>query len=115
MEAHYRNELNFTAMVFDQMLVYNILKWNLSQIQSFEAFLYPELWRNAEYFQQRIARVNIYYDNLGFTSIQERPETTVNTLIAAVGGNLGLFIGMSLISLIEIVELAYHICVNTLF
>jgi hypothetical protein len=52
-----------------------------------------------------VAFVNIYYNHLGYTEINEKPNYTTLSLISNVGGTLGLFMGLSLLSLFEIVEL----------
>jgi hypothetical protein len=50
-------------------------------------------------------RVNIYFSELTYTRIVEVPNYTPISLISNIGGTLGLFLGMSLLSFIEIVDL----------
>jgi len=49
--------------------------------------------------------VNIYYENLEYTSISQVPHMDLFDLISNIGSNLSLFIGISFISLAEIIEL----------
>ena len=58
---------------------------------------------NAETAKQSVAHLFVYYDTLSFTQIDEAPQIDLVTLIANIGGNLGLFLGVSLFSLCEII------------
>ena len=44
-----------------------------------------------------------------FTEVNDVPATDFGSLAANIGGQLGLFLGMSLMSALEIVEYAYEI------
>ena len=72
-------------------------------------------WYNGFYFPQNVSdrdlmnfarssflRLIINYDNLYVTKIAEKPKMTSNDLFGLLGGQLGLFLGSSLISLSEI-------------
>ena len=50
-----------------------------------------------------VARICIFYDTLSYTILEESPQWDIITLIANIGGNLGLFLGVCLFSLGEIV------------
>ena len=52
--------------------------------------------------------VNIYYDDLIKTLINEVPSKTIDQLIGDIGGYTGLCIGTSFLSIIEIFELIYQ-------
>ena len=58
---------------------------------------------NAETAKQSVVRVFVYYDSLSYTQIDEAPQIDLVSLIANIGGNLGLFLGVSLFSLCEII------------
>jgi len=49
--------------------------------------------------------LRIYYENLQYTSITQIPKEEVFDLIASLGGSLGLFIGLSFMTVFEIGEL----------
>nr|XP_045622532.1 degenerin unc-8-like [Procambarus clarkii] len=49
-------------------------------------------------------RIHLYLDSLSYQSIQESPSLSWDTLVSNFGGNLGLFIGMSLVTIAEILE-----------
>jgi hypothetical protein len=53
--------------------------------------------------QESIVRLNIFYDSLSYTLSEESPQLDMVTLIANIGGNLGLFLGMSMFSFCELI------------
>jgi hypothetical protein len=55
--------------------------------------------------RNQILKLNIFYDELKYTSIGETEKTSFIDLLAGIGGTLGLCIGMSFLSFIELVEL----------
>jgi len=52
---------------------------------------------------QSVARLNIYYDSLSYTITEESAQMDISSLVSQIGGNLGLFMGVCLFSLGEIV------------
>lgn len=67
---------------------------SINEIESYENN------KNESYFS-----FNVYFERLGYTSISQSAKTNIQDLIANIGGTLGLFIGISFLSLIEIVEI----------
>jgi hypothetical protein len=61
--------------------------------------------QNHDEILRNIAYVRITYSDLSYTQIVEIPKVTVIDLISNIGGTLGLFLGMSLLSFFEIFEL----------
>ena len=57
----------------------------------------------AETAKQSVVRLLVYYDSLSYSQIDEAPQIDLVALIANIGGNLGLFLGVSLFSLCEII------------
>ena len=54
--------------------------------------------------EQSLVKVVIYYGSLSFTETTELPRVDLVTLLGSIGGNLGLFLGISVFSLCEIFE-----------
>jgi len=50
--------------------------------------------------------VKIYYEDFFYTLIKEEAKTSFDSLIGTIGGLLGLFLGASLMSFFEIIDLA---------
>ena len=49
--------------------------------------------------------VNMYYDSLSYSMSTESPQMDLVALLASIGGNLGLFLGVSVFSMGELVQL----------
>ena len=47
-------------------------------------------------------RLVFYYDTLSYVKVGEEPKMTIDSLIGVIGGHLHLFLGMSLLSFVEI-------------
>ena len=53
--------------------------------------------------------LSIFYDTLTYTYVTESPKLDVIALIANIGGNLSLFMGISIFSLFELIEIFIEI------
>ncbi len=60
------------------------------------------------FLQSNTLQLNVYYNTMGYMVVQESAAVTVDVLIAQFGGNVGLFLGMTFMSLIEIVEVVFY-------
>ena len=58
--------------------------------------------------------VSVFYESLTYSFISEIPKTYVVTLFANIGGVLSMFIGMSFVSIFEVIEILIEI-ILTLF
>ncbi|XP_072180573.1 epithelial sodium channel subunit alpha-like [Diadema setosum] len=86
-------------------------KW-LKRIEEEELFLYNRLRDKSKKAENiltglpetraNVARLVVYYEQLNYESIQERPVYTPETLLGGLGGLMGLYIGISVITLAEI-------------
>ena len=63
-----------------------------------------------------IVKLNVFYDSLAYTISTESPQWDIVSLVASIGGNLGLFLGVCMfslgemvITLIEIILIKYSI------
>ena len=103
----------------------SIYSYYISQSSSFsrsyaEGYMKNELIKSKfgnktityEEVKNSIVKVNIYFDGLRYTEIEETPSVTLFNLISNIGGTLGLFIGISLLSFIEIIEIFYELLVT---
>jgi hypothetical protein len=55
--------------------------------------------------------IDIYYENLEYTSINQLPKMDIFDLISNIGSNLSLFIGISFLSFAEIIEIIGEILI----
>ena len=60
---------------------------------------------SVEQLKKNVLLINFYYDDASITKIIERPLWNVFSILSTIGGNLGLFVGVSVLSIAEIVEL----------
>ena len=72
------------------------------QNAEFYAIKYPSY--SYGLLKNRSVEMNIYYSDLSYTLISESPKTSVIDLFSNIGGTMGLYIGVSFLSFVEIVE-----------
>lgn len=70
--------------------------------------LYSRKPNTLEEVQQTTLMVNVFYDQMLYNILEETPKVTYDSLIAFVGGNFGLFMGISILSLVEFVEILFY-------
>ncbi|ETN76502.1 Amiloride-sensitive sodium channel [Necator americanus] len=58
-----------------------------------------------EWYKKNTLLVEIYYERMNYQVLSESPAYSLVNLVSDVGGQVGLFLGMSIISLIEIATL----------
>ena len=59
--------------------------------------------------KESVVRVHVFYNTLSYTLLYEYSKITIVTLLGSIGGNLSLFMGVSVFSLFELVEVAIEI------
>ncbi|XP_019389886.1 PREDICTED: acid-sensing ion channel 5 [Crocodylus porosus] len=67
-------------------------------------FLSTKLKKSPDYIRQNLVHIDINYQDLNYKITQQQKALTVGELLAEVGGQLGLFCGASMITIIELVE-----------
>ena len=55
--------------------------------------------------ENNLVRVSFYYDTLSYTHVEEKASMSLENLIGVLGGHLHLFLGMSLLSFVELIEI----------
>jgi len=108
---------------------YSLSKWPASGYEGDAAYMdifYVEMFRERfanttknesiwEYFQDEnrystvkdFARLNVYIADSNVVVTQEKPDFDPNQLVSDIGGQLGIWVGISVITLSEVVELGY--------
>ena len=59
-----------------------------------------------------ITLVNIFYGSLSYTESTEAPQMDGITLLGTIGGHMGLFLGVSLLTVGELISLCIEIFFN---
>lgn len=62
--------------------------------------------------KQNLVQLSIFYGDLGYEQYDEIEAMSWMDLISNIGGTLGLFIGMSFLSFVEIVDIVLQIILN---
>ncbi|XP_068747617.1 acid-sensing ion channel 4-A-like [Montipora capricornis] len=65
-----------------------------------------------DYVRKRMAHINIYYETLDTEVTEEKPAYDLNDFGSDAGGNMGLFLGCSLLTLCEFVDLIIIMCLR---
>ena len=55
-----------------------------------------------------VVAASVYYSAEMYNRIREKPSTEFEVFVSNLGGNLGLFLGISLLSFIELIEVFYE-------
>ena len=58
----------------------------------------------ADLAKKSVLRVNVYYESLSYTISTESPKMDIAGLLANIGGTISLFLGVSVLSVFELVE-----------
>ncbi|KAI6170998.1 Na+ channel, amiloride-sensitive family and Degenerin family-containing protein [Aphelenchoides bicaudatus] len=64
----------------------------------------------AEYYRLNTAFIEIFYEQLNYETLKETPAYTLVNLFSDLGGNIGLCIGFSLITFLEVAEVLCELC-----
>lgn len=59
---------------------------------------------NATFFRDNYVAVNIYYKDIRYSKIEEQEAYSTLALMADIGGALGLILGSTLMTLVEILD-----------
>lgn len=65
---------------------------------------------NYDTLQRTMLQVSVFYGHLGYQYYEEAAKMEVSDLVAYIGGTLGLFLGMSFLSFVEILDVFLQIC-----
>jgi len=80
---------------------------NISKMSKVDYF--PNGYNTYEEVKQNYLAIRVFYKELDYTLISEEPETESFNFVSNIGGILGLFLGISFLSFIEIFELLFEI------
>ena len=78
---------------------------SFSNLTSFEY----QKFLSYEEVQKYYVSIRAYFPELKYTLIKQQPKVEVVDLVSSVGGTLGLFLGISFLSFVEIIELLIEI------
>jgi len=59
--------------------------------------------------------IKVFYPSIKYTYISESPQMTPYGLVSSLGGSLGMFLGFSVFSLIELLEISFTILMEVFY
>jgi hypothetical protein len=96
-----------TSQTYTGMLFSNLVKKNPVFASDFTYTPITE-----ETASNKFVEVNLYYDKLSFTSSEDSPSMDIVALFGSVGGTLGLFLGLSVLSFCEVFHVIFESCIH---
>ena len=90
-------DLTLSSSDYPSQFMYDQYKSMFPQITSYDLF------------KKSAVSLNVYYSMLAYTQLTEIKKTEVIDLFSNIGGTLGLYIGISFLSLIELVEIVFEV------
>ena len=103
------------SILTPKMTYYNFPSLQDAYVQEFNAQLIDKYANQTDFntyqqLQQNLVELIFYYDSLSFTTVEEKPDITVDKLVGTLGGHLHLFLGLSLLGLVELIEFVVFSC-----
>ena len=89
-------ELGMSSLSFPSKQFFDSLKYNANEF-------------NLQNYSQTHLGLDIYFPIKQYTEIRETPKTTFVDLVSNIGGALGVFLGLSIFSFVEILEIILQI------
>ena len=65
-------------------------------------------------FKKNFVRLEIFYEALNFRKISESAAYDLASLVSDFGGNIGLWLGWTVLALFELIEFLFH-CIRAIF
>ena len=67
---------------------------------------YAEAYSSLKNVTDNLVEFSVFYDSLSYTIVEETPKMTLENLVGLIGGHLHVFLGMSLMSFLELFDLS---------
>ncbi|XP_067648677.1 acid-sensing ion channel 4-B-like [Haliotis asinina] len=91
------------ANYYDPAIKFKVRKW----AETFKHDVFSE-----EYSRDNLLSINVYFSELSLQTIEEEPAYEFASLLSDFGGQLGLWMGISVLSICEVLELFYLLLAN---
>lgn len=62
--------------------------------------------------KKSVSQINIFYKNIEYTQLDELEKMGLFDLVSAIGGVLGLFLGVSFLSFAELIEILLELMLS---
>lgn len=71
--------------------------------------LYSGMLKDNKFDQSTVLAVNVFYISSSYMKISENPSILIYDLLPNIGGTMGLFVGISVLSFVEFIEIAIEL------
>ena len=110
---HNLNKQCFEYCPLDCDFIYYDTRFSTERLPSLgkirnDSFAYPEFERY-ENVTKSFFSITVYYEDLQLSILRQQPKIEAFDFISSVGGLFSLFLGMSLLSFLEIFEIFYEL------
>ena len=107
-------DTQLTSLEYPSLSLYDLMS-NSDRIINVTQLKYGIDLSTHDLYKKYYYSLNFYYSSMKYTYISETPQMTLVGLLANLGGSLGMFLGLSVFSLLEVIEiLARILCVIVL-
>ena len=72
---------------------------------------FPNMTISDEMLTKSVLEVSVYYEHPSYQLVEQYASLSLIDLIASLGGTLGLFLGVSFLSFIELLEVSIEIAI----
>ncbi|KAK3753639.1 hypothetical protein QZH41_014750 [Actinostola sp. cb2023] len=73
--------------------------------EKLQPFINMSVKERQEYLSNNVVSLDVYFEEIGYDLVEQQPAITSTTLLGTIGGYLGLFLGMSVLTMLEFVDL----------
>ena len=87
---------------------YNLFKSDQEEFNATQSKYEIDL-SSYDLYREYFYKINIFYATTEYTFISESPQMTLTGLLSNLGGSLGMFLGFSVFSILEIFELLFKV------
>ena len=109
LECEYNTyDVELTSIEFPTLQFYNVFKKDEVYFKSIQDNFKTDL-TTYNMFKDNFLSVNLYYPYTQYVYITQSPKTSGIDLLSQIGGSLGMFLGISIFSFIEVFEIILKI------
>ena len=97
-----------SSLVYPSLETYNRFKNDTFAFNYYQSKYKIDL-SSFDLFREYFYSLNIFYASKKYTYISDSPQMTTFSLLSSLGGSLGMFLGFSVFSLLEIFDLLFNL------
>ena len=99
----------FLATVYSSLASQNSQKFLLDAIDKYQSEKSTLDTQAITAIRGTFGRLNVYFSDLSMTVVEERPVYNIVAIVSNFGGLLGLYLGFSLLTVLEVVDFAFDL------